>query len=74
MVSLKHEKASKQFDCIWGNMVVRSFSYVKKKEEPKAEEDAKDRWGGLLKETSQVLYVVQLATAILYKDVASRVW
>ena len=45
MVSLKHEKASKQFDCSWGKMVVRSFSYSKKKEEPKAEEDAKDRWG-----------------------------
>ena len=45
MVGLKHEKASKQFDCSWGNMVVRSFSYSKKKEEKQAEEDAKDRWG-----------------------------
>ena len=45
MVRFKHEKASKQFDCIWGKMVVRSFSYSKKKEEKQAEEDAKDRWG-----------------------------
>ena len=45
MVSLKHEKASKQFDCKWGKMVVRSFSYSKEKETPQAEEAAKDRWG-----------------------------
>ena len=51
MVGLSHNKAKKQFDCSWGKMVVRSFAYSKKKEEGKAEKDAKDRWGWVLART-----------------------
>ena len=51
MVGLSHNKTAKTFECLWGRMVVRSFAYSKKKEQGKAEYDAKDRWGWVLART-----------------------
>ena len=51
MVGLSHNKTNKTFECLWGKMVVRSLPYSKKKEQGKAEYDAKDRWGWVLART-----------------------
>ena len=46
MVDYAHDKKGKRFDVKWGNMVVRHFSYEKKADMAKTEQQAKDRCRG----------------------------